>query len=68
MNQHTRLRKNNRYYNSMEVIREYFRGHHQQVPEELNFFWNTIFPRPEMNDNALSKRVTREEKEQQKED
>jgi hypothetical protein len=63
MNQHTKFRKNNKFFNGLEEIREYFRGHHGQIPEELNLFWDTIFPRPEMNDNALSKRVTKEEKE-----
>lgn len=62
MNQHTCLRKNNRYHDSYEQIREYFRGHHGQIPEELDLFWNTIFPRPEMNDYAFSLRVTQEER------
>lgn len=63
MNQHTHLRKNNRFNDNLEQIREYFRGHHGQIPEELTFFWHTIFPRPEMNEYALSLRVTKEEKE-----
>lgn len=64
MNKHTCLRKNNRYHDSYEQIREYFRGHHEQIPEELDLFFKTIFPRPEMNDHALSLRVTQEEREQ----
>jgi hypothetical protein len=60
MNQYTHLRKNNRFHDGLKQIREYFSGHHDQVPQELNLFWDTIFPRPEMNAYALSKKVERE--------
>lgn len=60
MNQYTFLRKNNRFHDGLKQIREYFSGHHDQVPQELTLFWNTIFPRPEMNDYALSKKVEKQ--------
>ena len=62
--QSTYARKNSRFKASLDIIRDYIFDDHGNSKDKD--FWFTIFPRPEHNDYALAKVVTREEKEHSK--
>jgi hypothetical protein len=55
----THARKNSRFKASLDMIYDYIYDHHEQ-PKDMEFY-RTIFPLPEMNDYALSKRVEKNE-------
>jgi len=49
----THVRKNNRFRESLDSIREYLFDERGQTKDTEFYF--TIFPRPEINDYALSR-------------
>jgi len=58
MMNNTYVRKNSRFRESLDAIREYMFDDRGNVRDKD--FWFTIFPLPEINDHALTKKVEKQ--------